>query len=464
MIKRDLKPGEILTEEEIVKIINDNPPTKYTENERYFVGNNPPIIDRKNKTNTKAPDNRIPVAYGRKIVLTTKNYMFNKEVQYNAENKDYMNQLNDIFFLNKNERKIGEVGLDLILHGVAYKLFYTDTDKATPKYTIIESNEMLPVYDYSVEPVLMAAIRYYLKGQEPDEKYKIEVYYSNNVVFYETESNTISVDTMHKKSESPHNYPRVPVVHYGDKYMLGVIDAIKKLIDGIDTIISMDLDEIEKFALAYLVLKGEQIQKDDLDTIKEKRLFEIEKEADLQYLLKEINDDFNGSILDFLVHHVHKISGVPDFASKDFAAESGIALLYKLLGFENIASDIQKIFEAGEQNSIDLINSFGSKTWDSFKFWKDNPDKQVEITMSRNLPEDVKSKMEIADKMKLVGVSLETIFEFLPMIKDVEKELERVNEQKDAEMERFEKSEERQTGEIEEPVEDDDEQEEENNE
>jgi SPP1 family phage portal protein len=310
--------------------------------------------------------------------------------------------------VNNNNEKVNEVGQDLIVHGVSYKLFYFDEGKGDiPKYAIIPGTELFPVYDFQIEPQLICAIRFYVQEDIVDKtktKTIIEVYYEKRFMKFEELGEKISITIQNSVSDiltlvedTVHGFEVVPLVVYGDNLQLGIFDPIKKIIDGIDTITSTDLDEIEKFALAYLILTGMTMDQTDVDAAKEKRLFELDVEAKMEYLTKEINNEkmeyltkeinneFNGSVLEFLVSEVHKQSGVPDFASKDFAAESGIALQYKLMGFENLASSIEYLFKKGEQDSIDIINSVVFNVNDRFKFLLDNPDKMVKITMTRTI-------------------------------------------------------------------------------
>ena len=468
MIKRNLQLDSTLTEAQIIAIVKTHDNSKYYENEEYFKGDNPTILIEgsnkvtvqrpvdgkssrepyKDSNSSQAPDNRIPIPYARKISLTTKNYMFLIPVEYQAKDSKYLAQLNEVFFINDNYKKTNQIGLDLIVHGAAYKLFYTKTinNIEYPAYTVIEGNEIIPIYNYDIEPQLICAIRYYPKtiDNTSERKYVVEVYYTGFKNVYESES--IKLESMTLKiveERTPYIYDQVPLVVYTDKYGLGVFDAVKKIIDGIDKIISMDMNEIEKFALAYLVLYGAKIKPENVDSIKEKRFFEdLPEKAKLEYLTKQIDGDFNGSVLDFLVDHVHKITSIPDFDSKTFAAESGVALLYKLIGFENVASDIEAIYISGEKQSIELINNVlypDAGKWEKFKFWKKNTDKMVDVNMSRNLPEDMKNKVEIAERLKIIGVSMETILEFIPssIIKDVAEEIKKLEEQSDKDFQKF---------------------------
>jgi len=418
--------------------------TKYVDNEAYFAGNNPTILKKAAPENDKFPNNKIPVPYARKLSLTTSNYLFNKPVNYNADDLEYMKIIKKIFFINDNVGKVNELGLDLIVHGVSYKLFYfPEGEGSTLKYVVIPGNQMMPIYDLQIEPKLLCVIRYYTINDIVDSSQtesKVEVYY--NKIFREyTEKGTTFSESMSLTTDSMHLFNQVPCVVYGDKYQIGVFDSVKKIIDGIDTMISMDLNEVEKFALAYLVLTGASIRKEDVDEIIENKLLQLpDADATFQYLTKQINDTFNGNVLAFLVSEVHKQSGVPDFASKDFAAESGIALQYKLMGFENLAASVEFIFKKGEQESIDIINSVTYNTTNKYDFYEKNPDKIITIDMARNIPEDTQSNINQAKGMKEIGVSTETILNHLTMIDDTKTELENIVKEKDENMARFESS------------------------
>jgi SPP1 family phage portal protein len=372
--------------------------------------------------------------------------MFSKPIQYNAKDTEYVQKIKDVFFVNSNPLKAAKIGLDLIVHGVAYKLFYTKTvaGEELPAYSHCDVETIIPIYDYDIEPNLIAAIRYFIKGTGNNQKTMIEVYYATKIVKYELKGESKAVADLNRTDDGAHGFGAVPLVVYGGSG-IGIFDPVKKLIDGVDTILSMDLNEIEKFALAYLVLTGQKLKEEDVERIKQMRIFELEPNSTLDYLTKQIDNAFNGSVLDFLVAEIHKQSGVPDFASKEFAALSGIALLYKLIGFENTANDIESDFIEGEKQSIQRINAILYQSemvdglWDPYSFWADNRDKTVDIVMSRNLPEDVMSKLNEALAMKTLGMSQERILEYVPtsVVDDVQQELEREKTQREEEYKMF---------------------------
>lgn len=446
MIQTQLTNGR-LTDQEILDYMNYNinvNSLRYAKNEAYFRGKNTKIIEQTDRE-TGMPDNRIPVPYARKIGMAVKNYLFSKDAVYTSPDKNYMATLNDVFYVNSHFTKSSKIGEDIIVNGVSYKIFYMDVlDGALfPRYTVIEQTEGVPIYSMDIEPVLIAFIRYY-KINDISKKTvttSIEVYYSDVIARYD-----YSKGTLVPKKEDRHDFKKVPVVVYGGDIILSVFEPVIPLIDAVDIILSSDLNEIQRFELLYLVLVGDKLPDDpaEVEKMVKRRIFELSENAQMSFLEKHIDSAFNMSLLDKIIELIHSMSGVPDFASKDFAAESGIALEYKLIGFEQVASEIEAIFIQGEMDSIDLINSLTAKNegllkglFNRFVFWRKNPDKTVDIELMRNLPQDTKARLEEAVLMGTIGVSKETILDYVPMVEDVEEEMKRIEEQGKKDFEAF---------------------------
>lgn len=425
----ELEPKEIV--DIIAKNDSDNVP-RYLRNEAYFKGRNTAILNIADKEDG-VPNNKIPVSYGRKICLTTKNYLFIKPISYTAENKEYISRLNYILHLNRNARKANKVGQDLIVHGRAYKLFYIDVvaGETVPRYTVCDVDSMIPVYDLSVEPKLIAAIRYYAVTDLKTNKKEtfVEVYYSDKSMRFKKDGSTLLPDPKNPY-ENPFKINQVVV--YGDEYEIGVHEPVKELIDAVDILISSDLNEVQRFELLYLLLIGDKLPEDDTEAQKvlRRRVLELSEKADAKYLEKHLDAEFNMSFLSELQTLIHKLSGVPDFESKDFSAQSGIALLYKLMGFEQLAADIESEFLEGELSAIDRVNALLLKNTDRYALFKRMPDVAVKIQLYRNLPEDVLGKLTEAKAMKDLGLSTESILDYIPMIENTEEELKRIQEEK----------------------------------
>jgi SPP1 family phage portal protein len=114
-------------------------------------------------------------------------------------------------------------------------------------------------------------------------------------------------------------------------------------------------------------------------------------------------------------------------ADETFLAQSGTALAYKLVGFENVASGIVARFTKAIQRRIELIcNVLNLKA--SEAVWRD-----ININFVRNLPVNLTEVIQLVNNLKGT-VSDATLISQLPFIDDVASELEAVQKQKQENM------------------------------
>jgi SPP1 family phage portal protein len=199
--------------------------------------------------------------------------------------------------------------------------------------------------------------------------------------------------------------------------------------DAYNELLSGEVDSWDAFADAYLVLKGCEADSEDLRAMKENRVLILDADADAQYLTKSVSDTQVENMLTNINDQIHKVALSPDFNDEKFMASSGIAIKYKLMGMENNASAIESNMRKALQKRIELISTILNLKGDDV--WRD-----VNIVFTRNLPENT---VEIANMVNSLRglVSDYTLLGLLPFIDNVDKEMERVKEQKESEMELY---------------------------
>mgnify|MGYP006373620971 FL=1 len=94
----------------------------------------------------------------------------------------------------------------------------------------------------------------------------------------------------------------------------------------------------------------------------------MDTDAEAGYLTKSVNDTQIENMLKNINDTIHKISNSPDFNDEKLMAQSGIAMRYKLLGFENVSSSIVANMTKALQKRIELICAVlrltnGDNTW-----------------------------------------------------------------------------------------------------
>ena len=125
--------------------------------------------------------------------------------------------------------------------------------------------------------------------------------------------------------------------------------------------------------------------------------------------------------------NIFKVSACPDMADEGFLAQSGTALAYKLVGFENVASGIVARFTKAIQRRIELIcNVLNLKA--SEAKWRD-----INISFTRNLPINTTETIQLVNSLRGV-VSEKTLIAQLPFIDDVQSEIKSLQQERAASM------------------------------
>lgn len=193
--------------------------------------------------------------------------------------------------------------------------------------------------------------------------------------------------------------------------------------DAYNNLLSAEIDDFDAFADAYLILKGVVADSDDLATMKQNRVLLMDAEDSAEYLTKNISDTQIQNMLQNINDQIHKMSNSPDFNDEKLMAQSGIAMKYKLIGFENVSSAIVANMTKALQKRFELICEVLNLT-DGVAMWRD-----IKITFTRNLPENTLETAQMVNQLRGL-VSDETLLSQIPFITNPTEEVERVKEQK----------------------------------
>ena len=414
---------------------------------QYQLGKNVTILTRQ-KPDENNPDNKTPVPYGRKLVTTFTGYAYRPGyITYKEDddgNEQDMAQLQDTFDLNIETVKTSRNGKNTGVYGLAYDLMYIDsigaglTRKTEPRFFPVDPREIILLYDYSSEPKKQIGIRYY---KITDDHIKVEVYYKTNIEHYDRKRQDDGIWKYTSAGDFPNFYGDVPIVAYymGDEIM-GIIEPVLPLIDDYDLLLSDSLNEFDRFASAYLILKRMSLVSPELKKeaesysralrlLRRRRVFEnVPETGDISFLTKDIPKDFIEFMTDLIKNQIHLQSHVPDFADERFSAGgvSGIAIKRMMFDFENVVSSAEADFDIGLQERIRLINVIYTKTGRPL-----SPDLRVVISHKRNMPLSLAEFAETAVKMQQAGFSKYLIADIMPddIIPNVQQELDRQDEE-----------------------------------
>jgi SPP1 family phage portal protein len=429
---------------------------------KYYKGKNVKILSRKSP-DPNNPDNKIIVSYARKLVTTYTGYAYrpgyitykpNKakeetkneelEIKETTEEDLFLNKISEIYDVNDEHIKTNRHGRNTAIYGMSYELFYIDSETKidndnlvvnnTPRFFVVDPREMLLLYDFSPEPKLKIAIRFY--QLESDKEYKVEVYYKNYVdtflITRDEQSNEWEINE--DKLGIINVFKEIPVIAFylGDEIQ-SIFSNVLSLIDAYDVLFSDSMNEFDRFAFAYLIMKKfgltNPLDKKDptkssqaLKDLKRRRVFEhVPTEGDIKFLTKDIPTQFIQHIGNQLREQIHIQSHVPDFTGERMAGASGIAIQRLMFDFENLVSSTEADFDVGLYKRINLLANYlkingGDQQYHS---------KMITISHKRNMPLNVKEFADTALTMQQAGFSRRAIIGVMPedIIPDVEEEL-----------------------------------------
>ena len=349
-------------------------------------------------------------------------YIAGKPVTYTSN--DNIDDIQEVINYNDDESENTNWLLNALIYGVGYELHWIDND-AQERYSQISPLNCVAVHAASLENELLYFIRWYdVSDFDDDDLLCVEVYDAHTKKTYHCHG---LVGALEFISEEPHAFNDVPVsVFYLNEQEESIFNQAMSLNDAYNELQSSEVDDYSAFCDAYLVLIGTDAEKEDIASMKENRVLVLPEGANAQYLIKQSNDTQITNMLENIKKNIFKVTCTPDMSDENFMAQSGVAIKYKLVGFENKASAIVTNFTKAIQRRIELIcNILHLKASDTV--WRD-----VNINFVRNLPQDLTETINLVNSLKGT-VSDATLLSQIPFVTDVQAEIEAVKVQKEKE-------------------------------
>lgn len=379
---------------------------------------------RKVASDVGKPCNRIVSNYCFNIVQNYQGYITGIDISYLSQTN--IDAIQDILNYNDVRTEDNELLRNALIFGKSFEINYVDED-AKQRFKVLDSRECIPVYSNDLNNDLLYVIRYYIADtiNNSQDEYYIEVYGNEFIRKYKS-SNAFA--TLSLLDEKPNIYKQVPITVFNlNSDEESIFDKVMTLQDAYNKLLSSEVDDFESFCDAYLVLKGCMADADDLVAMKQNRVLMMDTDAEASYLTKSVSDTQIENMLKNINDTIHKISNSPDFTEDTFMSQSGVAIKYKLIGFENVASNIVANMTKALQRRIELICSILSLT-DGETKWRD-----IQIVFTRNLPQNITDTAQAINQLRGI-VSDKTLISLLPFIKDVDAEVKQLQKEKEVNM------------------------------
>ena len=410
-----LQKDEELTYDKITQIIqkfctNELPKLQIYEN--YYLGKQK--IMNKVVADESKPCNRIVTNYCNCIVNNYLGYIAGVDISYVSSTD--ISAVQEVLNYNDVRNTDSELLRKALIYGRAFEINYLD-EEARQRFKILDTKECIPVYDNTLNQELLFVIRFYeVDNLDITKGYYIEVYTPTEIMRFKSNQTYTGLEAV---ETIPHYFGQVPITVFAlNAEQESIFDKIMSLQDAYNTLLSSEIDDFEAFCDAYLVLKNCYMDSEDVAEMREKRTLILEGEnTDAVFLNKNISDTQIENMLANIDAQIHKVANSPNFSDASFGTSSGIALRYRLLGFENTAAGIVANMTKALQHRIELICAILELTATDTT-WRD-----VEIKFTRNLPVDYADLVNTINQLRGI-VSDKTLISLLPFVKDADAELE----------------------------------------
>ena len=385
----------------------------------YYIGNQK--IMRKQASDIGKPCNRVMTNYCYNIVQNYKGYLTGIDIAYTSDQE--LDMVFDVLNYNDCHTVDSQLLQDALIYGVAYEISYID-EEGKQRFKTLNPMTCFPIYDNTLNQDLKYAVRLYMDDLIEKDSYIVEVYSDKWIRTYKS---TMGFKSFNLIKEEPHYFGMVPITVFQlNENRKSIFDQIITLQDAYNELLSAEVDDFQSFADAYLVLKGMMgTDPEDLADMKRNRALLLDSDADASYLTKNISDTQIENMLSNINDAIHKIANSPDFNDEKLLAQSGIAMRYKLVGFENASSAIEAEMRKALQRRIELICAIANLKG-SESVWRD-----IKITFTRNLPTNLTETAQVVNTLRGL-LSDQTLLSLLPFITDTQAEMDRLAEEKQA--------------------------------
>lgn len=420
---------------------------------RTMIGSNGKLQVVENLPNNHVVDNQYA-----KLVNQKTNYLFGQPITFECENGQYVELLKQIF--NKRfMRTIKNSGKAAYNGGIAWLYpYYTESGEFS--FRLFPAYEILPFWKDNEHTILDFAIRMYLvigyRGTTPTIIKKVEIYDLEGVHKFIYDRGSLKPDIVNnEQSDMPHitmvdgkgkitgfNWSRIPLIPLKcNENETPLLKKVKSLQDGINAMLSDFENNMQEDARnTILILKNydgtnlSEFRKNLATYGAVKVRYDGETKGGVETLEIKVNAENYKTIVEIFKKALiengmgydakdDRMSGTPN--------QMNIQSMYSDIDID--ANDTETEYQAAFEDILWFVNAHLANTGQG-----DFEGEKVNVIFNRDIL--INESEAIDNCQKSVGIlSDETIISQHPWVDDPQKELERIEDQKQKEQEEIEK-------------------------
>lgn len=388
-----------------------------------------PILNRV-MTNEFVPNNKLVNNFPRYITTVSVGYFMGNPISYqptDVTKAEEVEKFKEILKTVDVESVDVDLSTSCSMTGVGYELIKTfigDDGDVLPKSYSLDSRTTFVVKDNTVEENPLFGVYY----RDIKTGYGRK---SNTKVIIATKDKMIEFNLKDKNlefiSEVDHYFGIVPIIEYKNNLGLrGDYQDVLTLIDAYNMLQSDRINDKEQLIDAILMLKNVNLEDSEtVKNIRENRILVLPADGDGEWLTKQLQEADVEILRKTLENDIHKFSLTPNITDEQFSGNaSGVAMQYKLFGFEQLIKTKERFYQEGLRMRIKAYLNFLQKK----HYIGDLGLKDIEFIFNRNLPTNNIEIAQMVSQLKNI-LSDETLISQVPFVKDVNVELKRLDKQ-----------------------------------
>lgn len=375
-----------------------------------------------------APNNRIVCNHAKYITDMATGYLLGDAIKYTSKTQE-LDELMDRYKKADIPYIDAELCKDASIFGRAVELVYmSDDEKPTTKSAFLDPRTAFMVYGDDVEARKLFGVYYYETYNTSGtlDGYWVHAYTERKRFSYRFRSlNDMPLSAV---DALDHNMGGIPMIEYrNNEEETGDAEPIMSLIDAYNLLQSDRVNDVERFVQAILFIKGFDLDDDEAKRLREQRMIvakNADSGADACWLVNALNQGDVETVRKNLEADIHKFSMVPALTDENFAGQaSGVAMRYKLLGFDQMIKIKERYMEKGLRQRLKLYLSAAN--------WQNSIDPEaIDIQFTHSLPVN---ELEIAQMVSTLDgmVPMETLLSQLPFVVDPAEAAEAMRQEKE---------------------------------
>lgn len=397
---------------------------RYDRLERYYEGEHP-ICSREKRS--VLANNKLVCNHAKYISDTCVGYFAGNPVKYSGEG---IEPLLELLRAADSDTQDIDLAQKASIFGTAYEFIYTDED-GQPRLYSPDPRQAFVIYDDTVQQKPVAGVYYYKLHDsvtDRDTGYSVYLCTASMITHFVTDT---GFTPKLPDENRPHGMNGVPLIEiYNNSTCGSDFEPVLSLIDAYNILQSDRLNDKEQFVEAILLIKGSVLGDDNDEksesykALRENGLLELDADSSAEWLTRQFDENSVEVLRKSLEQDIHKFANVPCMSDESFGGNaSGVAMRYKLLGFEQITKIKERYFREGLKERLRLLCS-----WLDFTGKAHVDSTGISIQFTRALPVNETEVAQLVSELRDL-VPLKTLLGLLPFVDDPEAAAEEIREQ-----------------------------------